>query len=116
MHHVTDIRDKYKASFHNEEKESYSAFPPPLVLNTYMVPPTYAKSLVSDVEIMNNLTLYDKPPNVWARGPPNGTSANSMSPQKTQQIIVISTRLQETYLNILMTMQKFNIYKTNYKQ
>eukprot|EP00957_Ditylum_brightwellii_P123822 9438813-Ditylum_brightwellii.AAC.1 len=69
MRHVTEILDKYKSSFLDKETERYTALPVPCILNTYTVPPTYARMLVSDVNIANS-TLYGKPPNVWPRGPP----------------------------------------------
>eukprot|EP00957_Ditylum_brightwellii_P091160 6940663-Ditylum_brightwellii.AAC.1 len=75
MHHVTEILDKYKSIFPDDEKERYTAFLFPCILKTYAVSPTYARMLVTDVEIANS-TLYDKPPNAWARGPLTGTASN----------------------------------------
>eukprot|EP00957_Ditylum_brightwellii_P211131 15365791-Ditylum_brightwellii.AAC.1 len=76
MYHVTEILDKYKSSLPDDEKERYTALLFPLILNTYTVPPTYARMPVSDIEIANS-TLYNKPPNTWSRGPPTGTATNS---------------------------------------
>eukprot|EP00957_Ditylum_brightwellii_P024135 1819844-Ditylum_brightwellii.AAC.1 len=80
--HVTEILDKYKSSFPDNEKERYTAFLCPCILNTYAVPPTYVRTLVSDIKIANS-TLYDKPPTTWARGPPTGTSTNSSAQKNT---------------------------------
>eukprot|EP00957_Ditylum_brightwellii_P207623 15353791-Ditylum_brightwellii.AAC.1 len=55
--------DKYNDNFIDNQKEGYTAFPIPHILNTYMVPPMYAKTLVSDDKTANTMTTYDKPPN-----------------------------------------------------
>eukprot|EP00957_Ditylum_brightwellii_P037416 2830984-Ditylum_brightwellii.AAC.1 len=92
MRHDTEILDKYKSSFPGKEKERYPAFLFPCVLNANAVPPIYAKNLVSDVEIENS-KLYNKPPNAWSRGPPNGTVTNSSAHKNT---VNITTKNQAT--------------------
>eukprot|EP00957_Ditylum_brightwellii_P142228 10835828-Ditylum_brightwellii.AAC.1 len=92
MHHVTEILDKYKSSFPDNEIERYTAFPFLQILNTYAVPSMYARALISDAKIAS-LTLYDKSPNAWTRVPPTGTATNT-SVQKVQQIRIIRTSPQ----------------------
>eukprot|EP00957_Ditylum_brightwellii_P101578 7741232-Ditylum_brightwellii.AAC.1 len=84
MRHVSEILKTYKDKFPDKEKERYPAFPYPRVLNMYAVPATYAKTLVSDVEITDPNNNYDRPPNAWTRGPSRNTVSNTQNQNRYQ--------------------------------
>eukprot|EP00957_Ditylum_brightwellii_P074300 5645486-Ditylum_brightwellii.AAC.1 len=82
MCHIMEILEKYKDKF--PDKERYPVFLYPRVLNTFDIPATYAKTLISGVEITDPNSNYDQLPNAWTRGPPRNTVANTQNQNKYQ--------------------------------
>ena len=62
MRHVTEALENIQDTFPDCYKTIYSAFPYPPVLNTSFVLLHYAKSLVSNIEILDTNNTYDTPP------------------------------------------------------
>eukprot|EP00957_Ditylum_brightwellii_P017832 1343041-Ditylum_brightwellii.AAC.1 len=62
MRHATEVLDNIHDKIPERYKILFSAFPDPRVLITSCVQVQYAKSLVSDVEILDNKSKYDMPP------------------------------------------------------
>eukprot|EP00957_Ditylum_brightwellii_P209944 15364395-Ditylum_brightwellii.AAC.2 len=105
MRHVTEGLENICNKISECYKVLYSAFPYPRVLNTSCVPVQYAKSLISNVEILENNNSCDKlPPSAWINGlsrkqENQNTSKNPVSKKDTNDsnnMVKIRTTYKKT--------------------